>query len=191
MGRVEVVRLGVVVRVGQARVAVVSEVGGLEAAVGDQQADRREGERVVEALAAERVAVEDLVLERGVLGEDQGEEKDRGQGAERGGEREEAAIGGEGGGEERQGGRFDPQGGARAGGGIGEGSHGAMWRRRAVFDNSVNSRAASRGCGAAMTNDRHAGAADGVDVRWTGAISPRGFGNASQGSCARMAGARR
>ena len=83
--RVEVVRLRVVVRVGQQRVVVVRQVHLAEPLVGQEQPERREDQRVVQPLVAERVAVDRLVLQRGVLRQQEREQRHREPEAERAG----------------------------------------------------------------------------------------------------------
>ncbi|MDZ7748472.1 MAG: hypothetical protein U5K43_06210 [Halofilum sp. (in: g-proteobacteria)] len=93
--RGQVVRLGIVERVGQALVAVVRQVRVAVDAVGQPQPQVREHQRLVEARVARRMAVHGLVLQRAVPGDDVGGQRQHqppGQGVVEPGQGGEAAV---------------------------------------------------------------------------------------------------
>ena len=94
---VEILALGIVMRVGQPLVAVMVEMLVAEAAIGDGEAEGQEDQRLGRRARAEGVAVHDLVLERGVEREQDGEDRDRreAEGGPAGGGGEPARVGGE------------------------------------------------------------------------------------------------
>ncbi len=64
--RVEIVRFRVVIGVGQALVPVMREMQVAKPAIGKEEPDRHEDQRLVELSGPERMAVQHLVLERGM-----------------------------------------------------------------------------------------------------------------------------
>ena len=62
----EIEAFGVVVGIGQRRIVVMPQVQHLEAAIGKQQPERQEDQRLVQRRGARRMAVQRLVLQRGM-----------------------------------------------------------------------------------------------------------------------------
>ena len=87
-GRIKIVRLGVIIGVGQGGVEMVLQMQIPEAQVGDKDSQAGEDQRLGQAPGPERVAVQNLMRKRGILRDGQGGEKgrqNRGQGPELGG----------------------------------------------------------------------------------------------------------
>ncbi len=68
LARIHVIALGIVVGIGQQRIVVVGKVGILEPQVGHAKVERGENQRGIPEGAFERVAVDHLMRQRGMLG---------------------------------------------------------------------------------------------------------------------------
>jgi hypothetical protein len=70
--RVEIVRFGIVIGIGQDRVVVMRKMGVEKPQIGIEKADRQEDQQMVQRGIAQGMAMQRLVLQRGMLGDGNG-----------------------------------------------------------------------------------------------------------------------